>query len=177
MPDYWIYCADVYCEKCADAIKTRDRTFEPKDAGDQASYDSEIWPKGPYSDEESDTPEHCGSGENCLDPTIIDGDKYGQFFENPLTTDGEKYVKEATDGPVKDFWMEFYGLKPKDNSPTLAELIEDCRDGFRDGDDEGEGGVLKFAIPVYGDVITVIAEKTHTDANGKMTGFRVTFNV
>jgi hypothetical protein len=113
-PDYFIYRGGLYCEACAAAIKERLRAegHEPANSNDERSFNSDEWPKGPFSDEESDSPQHCAIGEHCLAPTEIDGKNYGQFFENPLTTEGERYVKdEASEGPVKDFWMRFYDAR------------------------------------------------------------------
>jgi len=129
MPDNYIYCADVYCEACTEAIKARLRKegCEPADPADERSYDSDEWPKGPFSDEEADSPQHCGSGPNCLEPTIIAGEKCGQFFENPLTRRGYHYVRdEASVGPVRNFWMKFYRILPhwKDRDGGRTEVIE-----------------------------------------------------
>lgn len=50
---------------------------------DETSYDSDVWPKGPYGDGggEADCPQHC--------------DHCGEFLNNPLTGDGENYVMDA----------------------------------------------------------------------------------
>lgn len=131
MPDYYIYCADMYCEACTKAIKDEHARLGtvPDDPDDETSYDSDEYPKGPFSDEESDTPQHCGNGKDCLDPTEIGGEKYGQFFENPLTSEGENYVKECGDGPAKEFWLEHYGLRPdRDRCPGCDEVICECED-------------------------------------------------
>lgn len=107
--DVYIYQADVYCEP--DGLAIRDRLDEggsrPADPGDESSYDSDDYPKGPYPDGggESDTPQHCAV---C-----------GLFLENPLTSDGLEYVKEfvlrdlregQTDSNAVEVWAPFYGL-------------------------------------------------------------------
>ena len=111
----YIYQADFYCETCAIAIRNR-LTREgrsPDDPNDETTFDSDQFPKGPIADGggEADTPQHCSS---C-----------GAFLENPLTTDGQEYVKrevatiEARDRAVysgnrhsmrvtRD-WKRFYG--------------------------------------------------------------------
>ena len=67
---------------------------------DEDSYDSDDYPKGPYYDGggEADSPNHCG---NC-----------SVHLENPLTTDGEEYVKtsvkDALGGQVAQEWKEYY---------------------------------------------------------------------
>lgn len=51
------------------------------DLSDESTFDSDDWPKGPYSDGgggESDSPCHC--------------DACGAFLWNPLTPDGAAYV-------------------------------------------------------------------------------------
>ena len=89
MADAYIYCADLYCEDCARAIKADRQSaafqgtrFLPSDPNDESSYDSDDYPKGPYDDGggESDGPQCCGG---C-----------GEFLENPLTGDGYRYLLE-----------------------------------------------------------------------------------
>lgn len=112
-----IYCADIYCDACGDDIKRRIardlwnnrddfdgliaieacRCVEDielaLDEMDERSYDSNEYPKWCSDDEESDCPQHCGSHGNCLDPYVdTDGEKYGHFFGNDLTTEGYEYV-------------------------------------------------------------------------------------
>jgi hypothetical protein len=125
--NYFIFAADVYCEECTRAIKRRLRSEGnvPANPRDGSSYDSDEWPKGSFSDEESDSPQHCGSGETCLDPMVLsDGCKVGHFFGNPLTGEGERNVREMhRDSPseITRFWMDHYGLSED------AESGEDAR--------------------------------------------------
>lgn len=91
----FIYRADIYCEGCGNAIK-RDL--------DTASLvtleDSDHYPQGPYCNGggEADCPQHCGA---C-----------GVFLENPLTSDGVEYVREALtsdgDASILAEWRDFY---------------------------------------------------------------------
>jgi hypothetical protein len=76
----YIYRAALHCERCTNLIKS-DLTA-PANPGDENTFDSDDYPKGPYSDGggESDCPQHC--------------DTCGQFLENPLTTDGIAYIRE-----------------------------------------------------------------------------------
>ena len=107
----YIYAADTYCEKCGESIRSKLHKHGEAPANpDDEHYDSGVYPKGPFDVEASDTPEHCGSGSDCLEPTVIAGRPYGLFLENPLTRDGEAYVKDADDGSVADFWKAHYGL-------------------------------------------------------------------
>lgn len=117
--DHYIYCADVYCQECGDDIKARiKREGGPREHSDPDESwpcdDSEEWPQGPYSNEESDSPQHCGSGPDCLNPYVLkDGSKVGAFLEEPLTLRGEEEVRRMhRDSPseITAMWMEFYGL-------------------------------------------------------------------
>jgi len=101
-PDTWIIDGDVYCTKCANAMAKRNKL---------------IAPAGPYSDQESDSPSHCGCGDSCKDRENWSETKkpwwVGKFFENPLTTHGATYVQEMhRDRPsdVTRRWMAFYSL-------------------------------------------------------------------
>src|ERR1700735_3099725 len=109
--DQYFYCADVYCEECADKIKAAIAADggKPSDAEDEKSFDSDEWPKGPYSDQESDCAEHCAY---CH-----------VFFENPLTSEGYCYVREKLDAvgqelgdnEVLEGWASYYGFEWYDN--------------------------------------------------------------
>lgn len=121
MSKSYIYCADVYCEDCGRDIKKRLKKEgkRPEDPDDETTYDSSEYPKGPYSESEneSDSPQHCGSGEDCLDPLVLGDEKYGKFLENDLTSDGENYVRQAhrdDPTPITELWMEFYNLDPEE---------------------------------------------------------------
>lgn len=119
------YQAARICEKCAESI-IEDLTAH----GRTDSEDSETWPQGPDADGggESDTPQHCDRGADCLDalacPSVRNGFKVGVFLKNPLTGEGMDYARERLIDPsgtreVKDLWREFYGLDDSDNWPTL----------------------------------------------------------
>ncbi len=105
----YIYQADVWCPTCAkeiaDSIIAEGKA--PADPSDEHSYDSDNFPKGPFFDEESDSPEHCAG---CH-----------IFLENPLTTHGEEYMREMVDQAIEKGrgeephikeWMDFYGYHP-----------------------------------------------------------------
>lgn len=111
----YIYNADLYCESCGDTIKD-ELTKEgkaPIDPNDEYSYDSDDFPKGPFSDGggEADSPNHCGNRECQV------------FLENPLTEDGRNYVLDALienkgsgagDAEVLALWSDFYGISIED---------------------------------------------------------------
>lgn len=117
-----IYCADIFCDDCADRIKDRiakalwehannaecpdgtpvadfdtfDELSDYLEGMDERHYDSDDYPKWCDDDAESDCPQHCGGHEECLNyGELADGFRYGYCFGNSLTTDGEDYVKEA----------------------------------------------------------------------------------
>lgn len=168
----YIYCADIYCEACADDIRKR-LTAEgkrPKNWQDERTFDSDEYPKGPYDNGggESDGPQHCGSHDECLDPTIIDGQKCGHFLENPLTTHGVEYLLEQhmqNTTAVTEFWMEFYSeeveslLKSKPQHPyhkwvlrhTLQRIVDRVRvnlNGEDEGTDDPTGDMLEWILDV-----------------------------
>lgn len=111
----YVYAADIYCEDCGEAIRERitREGLAPKNPGDEWSYDSDEYPKGPYCDGggESDCPQHCGAGPDCFNAIeLSDGTKIGAWLENKLTTDGVDYVNEEIQegGEVAEIWAEFY---------------------------------------------------------------------
>lgn len=77
----YVYCAALLCEDCGDAVKAQ--VTPPEGTPNESLYDSSDYPKGPYPDGggEGDTPNHC---DNC-----------GTFLENPVTGDGETYVRDS----------------------------------------------------------------------------------
>ena len=93
----YVYQADLYCEDCANAIKA-ELGFICEGLSEY-TFDSDVYPKGPFPAGDSDTPDHCGA---C-----------GIFLENSLTGDGEEYVKDSIrvgtgDPEVLATWKEFY---------------------------------------------------------------------
>jgi len=139
-----IFQADIFCDDCIDDIKSRiamelwhsgvgsdcpdgtDNVYHSSyeelcrylDDMDERTYDSYDYPKHCSDDEESDCPQHCGSGEDCLNyEELHDGWRCGYFFGNSLTTDGNDYVESAvnedllsgcTDSPAVALWMPCY---------------------------------------------------------------------
>ncbi len=79
----FMFQAALICEPCGLAFKEAHVKPAHVDEDDESSYDSDVWPKGPYrgEDEESDHPDHC--------------DHCGVFLENRLTDDGIAHVIEA----------------------------------------------------------------------------------
>jgi hypothetical protein len=88
----YIFQGDLLCEDCAKAEMDFLRSLgkEPP-----AIDDSDEWPVGPFPNGggEADCPMYCGG---C-----------GVFLENPLTTDGERYVLSvAKEGKAPVEWLE-----------------------------------------------------------------------
>lgn len=124
--DVYLYQADLHCEECGEMIRASlkaDRFLEgfpPSDFDNESSYDSDVFPKGPYADGggEADSPQHCGT---CR-----------VFLENPLTRDGEVYLLSAVlenlregreDSVALTVWAPYYwdGFDP---------LTDACFDRF-----------------------------------------------
>lgn len=98
--DVYMFQAALWCEDCGEAL--REQMIQdgeaPEDPDDEESYDSDEFPKGPYGDGggEADSPQHCDAGEHCINAVeLSSGSKVGAFLENPLTDDGNEYVREA----------------------------------------------------------------------------------
>lgn len=112
--DTYIYNAAFYCGPCGEKIANdpkviaeRDIVFPAYDSADEYTWDSGVFPKGPYDStyDESDCPDHC--------------DACSVFLENPLTDDGYEYVKDAIRNENDQFggvnhvvrgWADFYDL-------------------------------------------------------------------
>ncbi|RVC71331.1 hypothetical protein EN759_00515 [Mesorhizobium sp. M00.F.Ca.ET.038.03.1.1] len=101
----YVFQAALYCHDCATRI--RERLCVEAGASAQlmeTGCDSDGYPQGPYGQGggEADCPQHC--------------DSCGVFLENPLTPDGESYVREklsngSGNAAVLETWREFYGLQ------------------------------------------------------------------
>lgn len=108
----YIYQGGLYCEDCGQDIRKRLKQGLDSyvDVANESSYDSDDYPKGPLPNGggESDIPQHCDSGDDCLNGIILqDGRKVGCFLENPLTADGYHFLNSC-DSEVADIWKEFY---------------------------------------------------------------------
>ena len=107
--DVFMYQAALWCEDCGNAIRARLDTegSAPEDSDDECSWDSDDYPKGPYTDGggEADCPQHC--------------DGCGAFLENDLTDDGRDYVLDLCladrergrlDSVALTQWAPFYDV-------------------------------------------------------------------
>ena len=122
----YIYQAALYCEDCANNI------IASLHWSKRESSDSDDSPQGPFPDGggESDCPQHC----DCC----------GTFLENPLTPDGDDWLREqaaryengptcpypkqtSDDGPIVDLpemsWSEIANAAENDGKPVLAAWI------------------------------------------------------
>ena len=109
----YVYQAALICDDCAAKL-----VEGPGFAGrTPIADDSDKWPQGPYENGggESDCPQHC---DHCQ-----------EFLENPLTSDGESYVRQEVaqtraannglDSAVTAEWVLFYGYL--NLGPVIAE--------------------------------------------------------
>lgn len=102
----YVYAAALLCESCGEVAKIERREY----AGCE---DSDHFPQGPYSEGggEADSPQHC--------------DSCGLFLENPLTPDGDKWLREQAapyDAP-DSAWSEIAERAALDGKEALAEWI------------------------------------------------------
>lgn len=127
---YWIHQADCYCPECTEDICKHllASGIPAEDEDDQSSYDSDQWPKGEFSGDECDSPNHCGSMGDCVNAiTLADGTKVGALLDNTMTTDGAVYIREQhKDNPseVTALWVEHFGIELPD--------IDQLGDGYFD---------------------------------------------
>lgn len=85
----YIYQADIYCDSCGRDIASR--LTEP-----ETPYDSNDYPHYVATHGETDTPQHCGSGPDCLEGVEDDdGTKFGAPLTEGLTDYGIGYVLDA----------------------------------------------------------------------------------
>ena len=94
--DAYVFQAALLCSACAKVVMGRKHGQNARDL-----EDSDCYPQGPYSDGggEADCPQHC---DHCQ-----------AFLENPLTSDGYKYVRKewnACGCSVTDLWRDFYEI-------------------------------------------------------------------
>lgn len=118
----YVYKAALWCPTCGLAHRTRLPIPPGADANDESTWDSDVWPKGPYAEGggEADSPQHC---EGC-----------GVFLENPVTDNGldALYDAHAEGKQLPPAWIDFYDL----GEASLAEprdpgAIAAANDHFR----------------------------------------------
>jgi hypothetical protein len=135
----YIYDAEMYCDDCGRSICQRITAegFAPDDPDDERSYDSHEYPKYVDGTAESDCPEHCGSGADCINSIEFeDGIDIGVWLENDLTTEGEEYTIEAIleGGDVADLWRGYYDYL---DFATMI-VCNGCGEDFNPDDVDGD---------------------------------------
>ena len=113
--DAYIYRAALLCADCAEPI--REELCREADSSIQlmeTGCDSDGFPMGPYANGggEADCPQHC--------------DRCGLFLENPLTPDGDTYVREAAaefETEPDMSWDEIATAAEEGGKPVLGEWI------------------------------------------------------
>lgn len=129
-----IYNADTWCDTCAEEIRKRIRAereaagLEPIDEGDESSYDSDDFPKYMSDNDESDSPCHCASGDDCHEADILpSGAKIGALLSTSLTSYGVEYVRDSIreGGEVAEYWAEQFA--DYDVAPKLRVSWSDLR--------------------------------------------------
>jgi hypothetical protein len=109
----YIYQADLWCNDCAELVQEEVIADgeAPDDPDDENSFDSDEFPKGPYSDNDpADSPSHCAAGEDCLNAVVLDDGRKEGAIVSGLTDEGRRYVLEARDSPCVRLWREHFEL-------------------------------------------------------------------
>jgi len=106
--DVYVFQAALLCTDCASEACAGSHT--PTDERE----DSDKYPQGPYVEGggEADSPQHC--------------DYCGLFLENPLTLDGESYVRDkakAFNTHPDMAWTEIAAAAENGGQPVLGEWI------------------------------------------------------
>lgn len=121
----YIFQADLWCDDCAEKIKDE---FRPEDRPDDDDLpDSDSWPCEVTGSLESDSPDHCAAGAECINAEELEsGDRIGALLTDELTDEGVAYVREKlTNEPseVVKFWGESFGLEPYFKATNKAQEL------------------------------------------------------
>lgn len=94
--DVYVYQAALYCGPCGEDIKKTLSKAPGFDPNADPPEDTDEWPQdAPDGGGESDTPQHCDSGADCLMAVKLPcGSKIGCPLDHSLTTDGARYTNE-----------------------------------------------------------------------------------
>lgn len=121
--DAYIYQAALLCGPCGE--KTRKALIRmgkgPENPRDEHTYDSDDFPKGPYSDGggEADSPQHC--------------DQCDKFLENDLTSEGQEYVEQAVkedlargrrNSVAVKTWAPFYDIDTTGKKESVERVVK-----------------------------------------------------
>jgi len=115
----YIYQAALICEECGE--KCREKLTEegraPEDPDDEASFDSDNFPKGPTEEGESDSPSHCDHCNVFLE-TRLTGEGIDQLLD-----DAEAILQGLREpGAVFEQWIAYY--ERHDSRFNLVALAE-----------------------------------------------------
>ena len=158
----YVYRADSWCDSCGEDIRNElleSEALDPNmsdcistDPDNESSYDSDVFPKGPYPGEATDSPDHCASGKDCLE--YIDLSEYGLDSSAPmfgaedsrigallssgLTEHGISYLVEMLEEKnltpyqvaLHNFWREVFADEIRENDPATWTIPGD---GYADG--------------------------------------------
>lgn len=128
----YIYAADLFCDECGKAICDRLTTAgqRPENPEDDRTFDSGDYPKSVGEVGESDSVDHCASGETCLNAETIGDRKVGSWLGNDLTDDGLKGLNEQIidpenfNNPIIHQWRTWY-RDYCDLEPLPIDLVAD----------------------------------------------------
>ena len=100
LDDVYMFQGSLYCEDCGRDIQDnlRKKGKAPKDEDDEESFDSNDFPKGPFSGGggEADTIHHCDNNGECLNAIKLPcGSKIGAWLGNDLTEEGDRWLTES----------------------------------------------------------------------------------
>jgi hypothetical protein len=120
----YAYHAELYCDACGERLER-----ELQAAGVSDSGDSDQYPQG-AAEGESDGPNHCASGAECLQPLELElyglapgaelygaeTRRIGAWLDESLTDYGREYLRELLDESeptpyqraLHRFWREVY---------------------------------------------------------------------
>jgi hypothetical protein len=112
----FIYSADTYCDDCGARIRA-----ELEAAGVQDHGDSDGFPQSARDDEETDSPDHCASGADCIGSAVDLGDYglepdaqligaetrvIGELLSECLTDAGRAYLREMLEDEPRTPYQE-----------------------------------------------------------------------
>lgn len=100
LDDVYMFQGSLYCEDCGRDIqdKIREEGKAPEDESDEESFDSDDFPKGPFSGGggEADSIHHCDSNETCLNAIELPcKSKIGAWLGNDLTSEGDEWLASS----------------------------------------------------------------------------------
>ena len=100
LDDVYMFQGALLCEDCGRDVQDNLRKMgkAPEDEDDEESFDSDDFPKGPFSDGggEADSIHHCDSNGECLNAIKLPcGSKIGAWLGNSLTSEGDEWLAES----------------------------------------------------------------------------------